>query len=201
MDFTKLKHHLEALQYDVHVFANKEDATQYLTGIIAGKTVGIGGSVTIQQMHLYEALKANNCVFWHMQLEDGQNVMQVRKNAANAQVYISSVNAISEDGEIVNIDNTGNRVAACTFGCDTVYFIIGKNKIAPDLEQAIFRARNIASPMNAKRLGIKTPCAIHGNQCFDCDSPQRICRNLSIFWKKPTGCRYEILLIDESLGY
>ena len=201
MDFTKLKENLEALHYGVSVFSCKDDATRYLTGKITGKTVGIGGSVSVLQMGLYGALKANNSVFWHMQLEDGQTVMHARKDAANAQVYISSVNGISEHGEIVNIDNTGNRVAACTFGCDTVYLIVGANKVAPDLEQAIFRARNVASPINAKRLGLKTPCAVNGDKCYDCNSPQRIGRNLSIFWKKPTGCNYEIILIDEPLGY
>ena len=201
MDFTKLKERLEAMQYGVRIFANKEEATQYLAETIIGKTVGIGGSVSVAEMGLYPALKARNRVFWHMQLDEGETVMQTRKNAANAQVYISSVNAISEDGELVNIDNTGNRVAACTFGCETVYFIIGANKVAPDLEQAIYRARNVASPMNAKRLGLKTPCAVKGEKCYDCDSTQRICRNLSIFWKKPKGCRYEIILVDETLGY
>ena len=201
MDFSTLQAKLENLHYAVKVFENKEDAAKYLTASLCNKTIGFGGSVTIAQMGLYEKLQKNNNVIWHLKLSEGQSVMQVRKDAVRADVYITSVNALSENGEIVNIDNTGNRVAAATFGCEKVYFLIGENKIAPNLEQAIFRARNIAAPLNAKRLGLKTPCAVSADRCYDCNSEQRICRNLSVFWKKPTGCDYEIILIKEALGY
>ncbi len=201
MNVSLLQANLEKLGYTVSVFERKEDATDYLSSSISGKTVGFGGSVTLSQMNLYENLEAKNNVFWHLKMKHGQNVMQVRKDASNAQIYITSVNAISLNGEIVNIDNTGNRVAAATFGCDKVYFVIGKNKIAPNLEQAIVRARNVASPLNAKRLGLKTPCALNADKCYDCNSPQRICRNLSVFWKKPTGSEYEVILIKENLGF
>ena len=201
MNVSLLQANLEKLGYTVSVFERKEDATDYLSSSISGKTVGFGGSVTLSQMNLYENLAAKNSVFWHLKMKDGQNVMQVRKDASNAQIYITSANAISLNGEIVNIDNTGNRVAAATFGCDKVYFVIGKNKIAPNLEQAIVRARNVASPLNAKRLGLKTPCALNADKCYDCNSPQRICRNLSVFWKKPTGSEYEVILIKENLGF
>ena len=201
MNVSLLQANLEKLGYTVRVFERKEDATDYLSSSISGKTVGFGGSVTLSQMNLYENLEAKNSVFWHLKMKEGQNVMQVRKDASNAQIYITSVNAISLNGEIVNIDNTGNRVAAATFGCDKVYFVIGKNKIAPNLEQAIVRARNVASPLNAKRLGLKTPCALNADKCYDCNSPQRICRNLSVFWKKPTGSEYEVILIKENLGF
>ncbi len=192
---------LEMLGYTVKVFDDKDGATEYLAGTLQGKRIGLGGSVSIGQMGLYERLQESNTVLWHLRLAAGDDVMQVRKAASQAEVYITSVNGISEAGEIVNIDNTGNRVAAATFGCEKVYFIIGKNKIAPDLAAAIDRARNIAAPLNAKRLGLKTPCAVRADKCYDCDSPQRICRNLSVFWKKPTGCEYEVLLINENLGY
>ena len=201
INFLQLQTQFEKLGYLVKVFENKEEASAYLADSLHGKTIGMGGSVTIAQMGLYEKLKIHNNVLWHLKMEEGQNVMQVRKDATRADVYISSVNGLSMRGEIVNIDNTGNRVAAATFGCDKVYFVVGQNKIAPDLDQAIFRARNIASPLNAKRLNLKTPCAIKGDKCYDCNSEQRICRNLSIFWKKPAGCAYEIIFIKEDLGY
>ena len=201
MELSRLEERLMRLGYAVKVFENKEQATEYLAESLQGKTVGIGGSVTVAQMNLYEKLKEHNTVFWHLKLEEGADVMEVRKNASRAEIYISSVNALSKNGEIVNIDNTGNRVAACTFGCEKVYFVVGQNKIAPDLESAIYRARNVASPLNAKRLARKTPCAVRGDKCYDCNSEERICRNLSVFWKKPTGCQYEILLIRETLGY
>lgn len=197
----KVQKGLEALGYTVRVFDDKDGAAEYLAGALRGKRIGLGGSVSIGEMGLYEKLQESNTVLWHLRLTAGDDVMQVRKDAARAEVYITSVNGISEAGEIVNIDNTGNRVAAATFGCEKVYFIIGKNKIAPTLAAAIDRARNIAAPLNAKRLGLKTPCAVRGDRCYDCDSPQRICRNLSVFWRKPTGCEYEVLLINETLGY
>lgn len=197
----KTQKSLERLGYTVKVFDGKEQATDYLASSLQGKTIGLGGSVSIEEMGLYERLQESNTVLWHLRLSAGDDVMQVRKDASQAEVYITSVNGLSEVGEIVNIDNTGNRVAAATFGCEKVYFIVGKNKIASTLEAAIDRARNIAAPLNAKRLGLKTPCAVRADKCYDCDSPQRICRNLSIFWKKPTGCEYEILLVNEHLGY
>ena len=152
-------------------------------------------------MNLYDMLSKHNTVFWHDNKPEDMTIMETRTAATRADIYISSVNGISEGGEIVNIDNTGNRVAAISYGPQKVYLVIGANKVEPDLEKAIFRARNIASPLNAKRLNRKTPCAVKGDKCYDCNSPERICRNLSVLWTKPTGEEYEIILIKESLGY
>ncbi len=201
MQLSILKENLENLGYDVKLFSTKEEACDYLDAVIDNKTVGIGGSVSVTQMNLLPRLHTHNDVRCHLFPKAGENVMELRLKATRSQVYVSSVNGISLRGEIVNIDNTGNRVAASTFGCEEVYFIIGQNKVAPTLEEAIYRARNVAAPLNAKRLGFKTPCAAKGDKCYDCNSSQRICRNLSIFWKKPTGCRYEIILVAEDLGY
>jgi NAD-dependent dihydropyrimidine dehydrogenase PreA subunit len=127
--------------------------------------------------------------------------METRTAAAQAEIYISSVNGISEQGEIVNIDNTVNRVAAISYGPSKIYLVIGANKVTSDCESALFRARNIAAPLNAKRLNRKTPCAANGDRCYDCKSPERICRNLSVLWEKPVGAEYEIILINEDLGF
>ena len=143
----------------------------------------------------------NLSVYWHDEKPDHMTIMETRTAASRAEIYISSVNAISENGEIVNIDNTGNRVAAISYGPSKVYLLVGSNKVTKNLETAIYRARNIASPLNAKRLNRKTPCAINGDRCYDCNSPERICRNLSVLWTKPTGAEYEFILIQESLGY
>ena len=130
------------------------------------------------------------------------SVFETKEEAASkAEIYISSVNGISEQGEIINIDNTGNRVAAISFGPSKVYLVLGSNKVTKDFESAMSRARNIAAPLNAKRLNRKTPCAVQADRCYDCNSPERICRNLSVLWSKPTGAEYEIILIDEKLGY
>lgn len=123
--------------------------------------------------------------------------------SAQAQVYLTSANGVAETGEIINIDGTGNRIAAAQYGREKVYIIIGVNKIAPDFESALWRARNIAAPLNAKRLDRKTPCALSSEmKCYDCDSPERICRGLSVFYRKLNGVKdCEVVIINEELGY
>ena len=200
-DFTKLKNNLERKGYKVSVFAMKEAATEYLDSQINGKTVGFGGSVTLREMDLFRVLSTHNTVFWHDAKPENMTVVETRAAASKAEIYISSVNGISEQGEIVNIDNTGNRVAAISYGPSKVYLVIGANKVAKDCEAAIFRARNIAAPLNAKRLNRNTPCATNADKCYDCKSPERICRNLSVLWDKPTGVEYELILVEEELGY
>ena len=200
-NFTNLRQNLETKGYQVSVFENKEVAADYINQQIHQKSVGLGGSVTIHEMNLYELLSSHNVVYWHDKKPEDMSVMETRTAANRAEIYISSVNAISEAGEIVNIDNTGNRVAAISYGPEKIYLLIGVNKVTDDLESAIYRARNVASPLNAKRLNRKTPCAMNGDKCYDCNSPERICRNLSVLWNKPTGAEYEVILIEEELGF
>ena len=201
MEFQTIKTNLEALGYKVSCFDSAAEAADYLDHQIDGMTVGFGGSVTIGQMGLEEKLSQHNTVIWHHNIPKGQPTRSVRLEAARAQVYISSVNGIAQTGEIINIDATGNRVAAITYGPERIYLVVGENKIAPDYEAALWRARNIASPKNAQRLGVKTPCAEKGDKCYDCKSPGRICRNLSVFWSAPVASNIEVLLIHEELGY
>lgn len=201
MEFTKLKNNLESLGYIVSEFKHAEEATKHISNQLSNRTIGIGGSVTVDEMKLYDALVSHNDVYWHMRLPENMSAMEARKRANLADFYISSVNGIAETGEIINIDNTGNRVSAISFGHDKVFLVVGENKIASSYDEALERARNIAAPLNAKRLGVKTPCAIKGDKCYDCKSPQRICRNFSVLWEKPTGSEYEVILIHEKLGY
>ena len=116
-------------------------------------------------------------------------------------MYISSANGLSETGEIINIDGACNRVSSICYGHEKVIFVIGKNKLAPTYDEALFRARNIAAPKNAQRLGKNTPCAVKGDRCYDCSSPDRICRVLSVWWSKPMIGEFEVVLIDEELGF
>lgn len=196
-----LINNLKKLGYEVSFFNTKEEATKYLDNKIDNKTVGFGGSVTLSEMKLYDALEKHNKVYSHDRLKDGMGVLETRKAATSSSVYISSVNAISELGEIVNIDNTGNRVAAISYGPEYVYLVFGVNKITKTLEDAIYRAKNVAAPLNAKRLNKKTPCAIKADKCYNCQCADRICRNFSILTNKPTGSNYEIIIIGESLGF
>ena len=117
-------------------------------------------------------------------------------------VYICSANGIAETGEIVNIDGSCNRLSNSTYAQDLSIFIIGKNKIEPTLEKAIWRARNIAAPLNARRQHMKTPCAYGEMKCHDCSSPDRICHVMSIIWQKPIPMdQMWVILINEDLGY
>ena len=111
------------------------------------------------------------------------------------------MNGIAETGEVVNIDGTGNRVASMTYGHEKLYLVVSENKVGKTYEDALFRARNIAAPLNAKRLGRKTPCAEKGDKCYDCNSPERICNVLNVFYKKPGSQDVEVVLIHENLGY
>ena len=197
----KLVENLEKKGYKVAVFDTATQAADYMTENIRNTTVGIGGSITAVEMGLFEKLSCENTVYWHWKSTAGMPADVMRKKAAEAEVYISSVNGIAQTGEIINIDGTGNRIASTIYGHKKVYFVIGQNKIAPDFEKALWRARNIASPLNAKRLGVDTPCAVKGEKCYDCSSPARICRAVSVFATKPLGSEYEIILVKENLGY
>ena len=199
--FETVKKNLEARGYTVSCFETAEHAADYLNAQIDNKTVGFGGSVTLKEMGLYEKLSTHNRISWHGRIPEGRTDKEMRMEAREADIYISSVNGLAESGEIINIDATGNRVAAIFYGHKKVYLVIGKNKLAENYEKALWRARNIASPKNAKRLGVNTPCAVNADRCYDCNSPQRICRGLVVLWEKPLTSDIEILLVDEELGY
>ena len=154
--------------------------------------------MTVREMGLYERLAAHNQTFWHWDPERPAPLA----DGMGTEVYITSVNGAAETGELVNIDGTGNRVASTCFGHQELYLILGVNKVAPDYEGALWRARNIAAPKNAQRLGRKTPCAVKGDRCYDCQSPERICRALTVLWEKPSSfARAEVVLVGEPLGY
>ena len=201
MDFIKTKENLEKKEFKVTCFETANQAKEYLVNEIKNKTVGFGGSVTLQEMGLYELLSENNTVLWHWNPLCGKSPKDMLEASKNADVYISSANGISQTGEIINIDGTGNRVAAISHGHEKVYIILGINKLEENFEKALFRARNIAAPLNAKRLNRNTPCAAKGDKCYDCSSLDRICRNLSVLYSKPSGAEYEVILINEKLGY
>ena len=201
MDFSKVKAALEARDYQVTVCPTKEDAAAYLNAQIDGVSVGFGGSVTLRELGLFDSLSAHNTVYSHWNAPEGRTGAEVLADASRADVVLTSVNGLAETGEIVNIDGTGNRVAGTLFGHKKVFFVVGRNKLAPDYDAALWRARNIASPKNAQRLGVKTPCAARGDKCYDCKSPSRICRALVVLWEKVKSCDMEVVLVDEDLGY
>lgn len=201
MDFTKVKSALEARGFKVSAFPTAAEAARYLNGQIDGVSVSFGGSVTLEQMGLFESLGQHNEVLSHWHVPAGKDPAEIRAKAMTTEVYLTSANGLAETGEIVNIDGTGNRVSGMLFGHKKVYFVVGRNKLAPDYDGALWRARNIAAPKNAQRLGVRTPCAARGERCYDCKSPQRICRGLVVLWEAMKGCETEVVLVDEELGY
>lgn len=195
MNFETVKKNLEDRGYTVRVFSTGQEAADYLDGVLQGKSVGFGGSATLDALGLYERLGARNTVLWHWKQEPGA----ARRQAMTAEIYLTSVNALAETGEIVNIDGVGNRAAATLFGHEKVYFAVGRNKLTPTLDEAVWRARNVAAPQRAKQMNRKTPCFATG-RCHDCKSPERICRGLVTLWGPMMGMDAEVLLIGEDLG-
>lgn len=193
--FKAVEENLLRRGYTVRCFAEAKAAADYLDSAIDGKTVGFGGSMTLQELGLYERLCAHNRVYWHWRDP------ALRPKAAQAQVYLSSVNALAESGELINIDGAGNRVASTLYGHERVYFVVGCNKLAASFEQALWRARNIAAPKNAQRLQAQTPCAEKGERCYDCQGSARICRGCVTLWGPMMGTPMEVILIGEPLGY
>ena len=201
MDFSKVIGNLRDRGYSVHEFGTAAEASRWIDGEIDGCTVGFGGSETLTEMGLYDTLSAHNMVYSHHVPKDGMTTGELRAAASGADIYLSSVNGLSENGEIINIDAQGNRVSSTLYGHRRVFLVIGENKLAPDHDKALWRARNIAGPLNARRLGRKTPCAVKADRCYDCRSPERICRELVVLWQCPIGMDIDIVLIHEKLGY
>ncbi len=180
-----------------------QDAVAQVQALIAdGSSVTWGGSMTIRDMGLPQALRERGTleVLDRDLVEDAQEKQQMYLKAFSADVYLSSANAISEDGVIVNIDGNGNRVAAITWGPRMVIFVIGLNKVAATVQDAISRARSTASPINAQRFDISTPCHNDG-VCHNCNSPESICSYIHLLRNSRNGNRHKVVLVGENLGY
>ena len=197
MDVNKALAAFKAKGWETAYFETKEEAADFIAASISGKSVGIGGCQTAEQLGLFERLSENNQVIWHWK----QPADEARKAAMSADVYICSANGMSETGEIVNIDGAGNRVASTLFGHEELYIVAGVNKLMPDLDGAIWRARNVAAPKRAKSMNKNTPCTVKLDKCYDCCSPDRICRGMSILMQPMMGMKKSVIvLINEELG-
>lgn len=196
-----VKSNLEKNGFEVEIISNKEAVKEALLKEIPKEAVvGFGGSVTLRDTGIYDALvERGNKALWHWQTEPEKRG-DVCREALFSDVYLSSANALLEEGEILNIDGNGNRVAALFYGPKKVILVIGKNKIVKDYDAGLERIRTIASPLNARRLNRKTPCATL-NRCTDCNSPDRMCMVTSLIEKKPPTMAYKIYLVDEELGF
>jgi L-lactate utilization protein LutB len=194
---------LKANGFKVIYADNSKEALDKVMSLIPKEAkVGIGGSVTVRDIGLVEAIKKqNNPIFmdWGKPLELKEK-LKVRKEALNSDVYLTSSNAITLQGQLVNIDGTGNRVSAMIFGPKKVIVVAGANKLVGTLDEALARIKNISCPLNGKRLNLKTPCALTG-KCADCNSPDRMCKVTVILEKKPSLSDITIVLVGENLGY
>ena len=200
----KLERTAEALRkrgYEVACFETGEEAATYINSKIDGFTVGFGDSETMLNLGLYERLSKHNEVYDPKHPKEGKGFYDTARICLTTEIFLTSVNGIAETGEMVNIDGTGNRVAGSLYGHRKVYFVAGRNKIAPTLEEAAYRARNVAAPKNAARHQYKTPCAVHEDRCYDCSSPNRICNAQVIYWRKMNHMEMEVVLINEELGF
>lgn len=197
-DLEKTRKNLKGRGFRVHRFASGAEAAEFLVQTLHGTSIGIGGSVTIDTLGVYDRLCGSNEVFWHWK----NHAPETRERAGKAETYLCSANGVSENGEIVNIDGFGNRVAGTIYGPERVFLVVGRNKIAPDLTGAIDRARNIAAPLNARRLNRHTPCAVGEPRCHDCRSPEKVCGVMTVFFMPPTSIKeFHVILVDEDLGY
>lgn len=192
---------LKKRRIDVCFVENKQGAREeILKAIPDDETVGIGGSVTIQEIGLIDGLRRKGCdVLWHWTCPV-EEVEITRKKASRARYFLTGTNALTEDGRLVNIDGIGNRVSAMVFGPETVIVVAGVNKIVPDLDTALDRIKNVVSPLNARRLNLDLPCARRG-KCTDCHHDLRICNVVTIIEGKPLHTNLKVLLVGEELGF
>ena len=203
MRLKKAEEKLKAHDFGAIYVKTKEDAAQEIWKyILPGMRVGVGGSVTLRELGILEQLEARGHTLydhWKSGLSK-EKILEIRKSQMTSDLFLSSVNAITLNGELINIDFAGNRTNASTYGPGKVILVVGYNKIVEDVQEAIKRIKNVAAPINARRLSIDVPCAKVG-KCVDCNSPNRICRVVMIHERRPFLTDMLIILVGEELGY
>lgn len=193
---------LQSRHFEAYYCADKEAALEKALELIPqGATVGWGGAYSAQQIGLMDAVKKGNYAVYDRDtcttLEERVKMM---KKCLTSDVFLTGANAISLDGQMVNIDGNGNRVAAIVYGPDSILVIAGMNKVVDTLEDAVQRARTIAAPMNQQRFPNQTPCKATG-ACADCRSPECICNQILLTRNcRPAG-RIKFILVGEELGF
>ena len=201
-----LKTELEANHFEVFLAPNAEEARDIVLGEILPKvnprSISWGGSMTVAATGLYDALKDRS----DLEVIDTmdrtiprEESLERRRRALLVDLFITGTNAVTETGKLVNLDMIGNRVAGITFGPKNVALLLGRNKIVPDLDEAMYRIKDFAAPANAIRLDMKTPCA-KTSVCEECQSPQRICNAWTITEKSFPKGRIKVVLINQDLG-
>ncbi len=201
----KTERTIEALRenrFEALYFDTAEEAKEYLLKEVkTDQSVGFGGSVTLDEMGIYQALKERgNEVIWHWYIEEGSDRINMMNKAMFTDVYMSGINGLTEDGRIVNIDGTGNRLASMLFGHKRLFLVCGINKISRNVEESLIRIKNVACPLNTQRLNIPTPCS-KADKCMNCTSERRICNATLIMEKQHGGIPTTVVLIGEKMGF
>ena len=190
---------LESRNMSGYYAASKKEALACALSLIEeGSTVAMGGAMSAHEIGLVRAVKEGNYQF--VDREKAESPRAALLAAYDADVFLASSNAITEDGILVNIDGNSNRVSAIAQGPRKVVFIVGMNKVCDDLDGAMKRARNVAAPINAQRFGLSTPCAKTG-ACFDCKSPDTICCQFLITRFSRHEGRIHVILVNDNLGF
>jgi L-lactate utilization protein LutB len=189
--------------FKVKIFDSEEEAKDYLLKTISkGEEIGVGGSKTLRGINIVQALKERgNRVYDHWEAGlSPEEILEIRRKQLLCDVFLTSSNAVTEKGEIVNREGVGNRINAMTFGPKRVFIVVGKNKIVKDIDSAIDRIKKISAPMRNKSLNTKNPCVKKG-ECMDCNLPTRICRVTHIIHRCPSNSDITVVIIKKDLGY
>lgn len=200
MDINSILRELKNRRFIPHYFETVNETKEAVLNIIGNKSVGFGGSATVRDLGLYEALSQNgNVLHWHWKA-DAENKAFERNESLKADVFVSGTNALLKDGRLVNIDGTGNRLSGLIYGPSIVICVLGVNKIVENLDDAIARIKRDCCPENARRLNLKTPCALTG-ECADCRSESRMCNVISIH-EAPTRPvkEFHVIIVNKNLG-
>ena len=207
----KTMKNLEKNNMNAYFIETKDEVIPLIEKIVAeGSTVAVGGSVTLSETGVLEHLRSGRYEFYDRYAEGltPSDIKEVFIKSMSVDAYFCSCNAVTEDGELYNVDGNANRVAATAFGPEKVFMIVGVNKIVTNLDEAVKRVKTVAAPKNAVRLNCKTYCNVKGC-CVDmeggigkgCDSPQRLCRHYLVSAKQKDKGRINVIFVNQELGY
>lgn len=209
MDYVKAQYNLlgpkvvEKLKnnhFKAYYTADKETMLDIVLGLAkAGEQVAFGGSMTVKQLELGKALKEHGCTIMGVMSGISEEAMEKRRKHLAADLYISSSNAVTMNGELVNTDSIGNRVASMMFGPKRIVIVVGANKLVKDINMGMERVHSVAAPQNCIMFDRATPCAKTG-VCMNCNSPERICNITTIMHKAPRGADIHVIIVGENLG-
>jgi L-lactate utilization protein LutC len=190
---------LESRNMKGYFATTKEEAKEIALSLIpAGATIAKGGSASVAEIGLLAAVQSDKYRYCNREMAGDKRAAELQAYASD--VFLASSNAITEDGILVNIDGNSNRVSAIAYGPKKVIMIVGMNKVTPDVDSAMKRARNVAAPINAQRFGLQTPCSKTGT-CMDCKSPDTICCQFLITRYSRHADRIHVILVNEDLGF